>query len=585
MTNVRLTVLGSGTSVGVPTIGCHCEVCRSPDARDKRLRPSVLLEYDDRVVLIDTTPDFRQQMLRHQVGRLDAILYTHSHADHILGLDDVRPYNFYQQGSIPIYASPDTLDVVERMFSYIFFAGETESSRPRVSVHRLDGRPFDLFGLEFQPIVLKHGRGVTLGYRFGRCAYLTDHSEIPPESLAQLRGLDVLFLDALRHKPHPTHSTVERSLKYVEQLAPRRAYFTHISHDLGHVQTESLLPPHVHLAYDGLELQISHAAPVDLIRLQPGAAIPDPCALTIGNFDGTHLAHQQLFRRVAKLGRERQITPAVLTFDPHPTRVLSPQRAPQLLSTHEQRRTRMAGFGIEQAFVLPFTRELSMLEPVEFIERVLVRQLNAKLIVIGTNFKFGRKQAGDVALLREQGQRLGLEVEVVNEFVYRGEAVSSTLVRRLIEQGEVARARRYLGYFYSLTGRVVPGFGVGKEQTVPTLNLDWGEAMLPRTGVYVTRTTCVDTGRVWPSITNVGVRPTFQGEALTVETFLLAALEPPSPHRIEVEFLHWVRDERRFPDPASLKAQIQRDVRRAKAWFRHASWAENRLPPHASLVR
>ena len=175
-----------------------------------------------------------------------------------------------------------------------------------------------------------------------------------------------------------------------------------------------------------------------------------------------------------------------------------------------------------------------------------------------------------VALLREQGERLGFEVEVVNEFVYRGEAVSSTLVRRLIEQGEVARARRYLGYFYSLTGRVVPGFGVGKEQTVPTLNLDWGEAMLPRTGVYVTRTTCVDTGRVWPSITNVGVRPTFQGEALTVETFLLAALHPPSPHRIEVEFLHWVRDERLFPDPASLKAQILRDVRRAKAWFRHA---------------
>jgi riboflavin kinase/FMN adenylyltransferase len=574
MIEVRLTVLGSGTSVGVPTIGCHCDVCTSSDSRDKRLRPSVLLEYHDRVVLIDTTPDFRQQMLREKIGRLDAILYTHSHADHILGLDDVRPYNFYQKGTIPIYAAPETLDVVERVFSYIFFTGETESSRPRINVNRLDGSPFDLFGLEFQPIALKHGRGNTLGYRFGNAAYLTDHSEIPPESMAKLRGLDVLFLDALRHKPHPTHSTVERSLKYVEQLSPRRAYFTHVSHDLGHVQTESLLPPHVHMAYDGLHLDISNAPAVDLIRLQPGVAQTNPCALTIGNFDGTHLAHQQLFRRTTKLARERKLTPAVLTFDPHPTRVLSPDRAPKLLTTHEQRAARMAGFGIERVYVLPFNKELSALEPREFIDRVLVEQLNAKLVVIGANFKFGRKQAGDVALLKDEGERMGFEVEVVNEFVERGETVSSTLVRGLLEQGEVARAARYLGRFYRLVGRVVTGFGIGKEQTVPTLNLDWGDAMLPRVGVYVTRTTCVDTGRVWPSITNVGVRPTFQGEALTVETFLLAPLEPPSPHRIEVEFLHWVRDERKFTDPGKLKAQIMRDVGRAKAWFRHAERVE-----------
>ena len=571
MTDVRLTVLGSGTSVGVPTIGCHCDVCTSQDPRDKRLRPSVLIEYDGRAVLIDTTPDFRQQMLRHKVGRLDAILYTHSHADHILGLDDVRPFNFYQQGTIPIFAAPDALEVIERVFSYIFFTGETESSRPRIQVNRLDGRPFDLFGLEFEPIFLKHGRGTTLGYRFGRCAYLTDHSEIPLSSQEQLRGLDVLFLDALRHKPHPTHSTVERSLKHVEQLAPRRAYFTHISHDLAHVQTESLLPPHVHLAYDGLKLQISNAAPIDLVRMPGGAMRSEICALTIGNFDGTHLGHQQLFRKVTKLGRERQLTPAVLSFDPHPTQVLSPDRAPKLLSTHEQRAERMAEFGIEQVFVLPFTKELAALEPREFIDRVLVEQLQAKLVVIGANFKFGRKQGGDVALLKEEGERLGFEVEVVNEFVHRGEAVSSTLVRRLLEQGEVARAAHFLGRFYRLTGRVVAGFGIGKAQTVPTLNLDLGDAMLPKTGVYVTRTTCVDTGRVWPSITNVGVRPTFQGEALTVETFLLAALDPPSPHRIEVEFLHWVREERRFPDPAALKAQIFRDVGRAKSWQRHAA--------------
>ena len=577
MTAIRLTVLGSGTSVGVPTIGCHCDVCTSPDPRDKRLRPSVLLEYDGRVVLIDTTPDFRQQMLRLQIPRLDAILYTHSHADHILGLDDVRPYNFYQQGTIPIFAAPDTLEVVQRVFSYIFATGETESSRPRISVNRLDGSPFDLFGLEFQPIRLKHGRGITLGYRFGRCAYLTDHSDIPPESLAQLRGLDVLFLDALRHKPHPTHSTVERSLQYVDQLAPRRAYFTHISHDLAHVQTESLLPPHVHLAYDGLVLEISNDPPIDLIKLHLNQPTSEPSALTIGNFDGTHLAHQQLFRRVARHGRERQLVPAVLTFDPHPTQVLSPDRAPKLLSTHPQRAARMADFGLEKVFVIPFTKELSQLEPRQFIQQILVERLNAKLIVIGANFRFGRKQAGDVALLKEEGVRLGFAVEVVNEFVHRGEAVSSSLVRRLLEKGNAAKAARYLGRYYRLTGRVVAGFGIGKEQTVPTLNLDWGDAMLPRNGVYVTRTTCVDTGRVWQSITNVGVRPTFQGEALTVETFLLEALVPPSPHRIEVEFLHWVRAERRFADPAALKVQIFRDVGRAKSWYRHADRAARRV--------
>ncbi len=577
MIDVRLTVLGSGTSVGVPTIGCHCDVCTSADPRDRRLRPSVLIEYNDRVVLIDTTPDFRQQMLREKVGRLDAILYTHSHADHILGLDDVRPFNFYQQGTIPIFAAGETLEVIERVFSYIFFTGETESSRPRINVNQLDGQPFDLFGLEFQPIALKHGRGNSVGYRFGRAAYLTDHSEIPPESMAQLRGLDVLFLDALRHKPHPTHSTVERSLKYVEQLAPRRAYFTHISHDLGHVQTESLLPAHVHLAYDGLKIPVSPAPLADLIRLQPGATLPRPCAVTIGNFDGTHLAHQQLFRRVTKHGRERGLTPSVLTFDPHPTQVVTPDRAPKLLSTHEQRAERMAEFGIEQVFIAPFNKELAALEPREFVERILVGQLQARYVVIGANFRFGRKQSGDVELLKEEGKRLGFGVEVVNEFVDRQEVVSSTLVRRLLEQGAVAKAARYLGRFYALTGRVVTGFGIGREQTVPTLNLDWGDAMLPRPGVYVTRTRCIDTGRQWESITNVGVRPTFQGEALTVETFLLSTLDPPSPHRIQVEFLHWVREERKFKDPAALKQQIFRDVGRAKAWFRHAEWVRRAL--------
>ncbi|MFN3322621.1 MAG: MBL fold metallo-hydrolase [Bryobacteraceae bacterium] len=253
---LRVTVLGSGTSVGVPTIGCRCAVCTSEDPRDNRLRPSVLVQAGGNVFLVDTTPDFRQQALRFGIGRVDAVLFTHSHADHIMGLDDIRPFNFMQRGRIPIYGSPETIEVIQRVFGYIFETRSTESSIPKIDAIVLSGEPFELFGTRIVPIPLHHGRTTVYGYRFGPFAYLTDHNEIPAESLEKLHGLEVLFLDALRYKPHPTHSTVERSLRYVEQLAPRRTYFTHISHDLGHERAESLLPPHVRLAYDGLEICI-----------------------------------------------------------------------------------------------------------------------------------------------------------------------------------------------------------------------------------------------------------------------------------------------------------------------------------------
>ncbi|MGH9720573.1 MAG: MBL fold metallo-hydrolase [Bryobacteraceae bacterium] len=256
---LRITVLGSGTSAGVPTIGCHCDVCRSADPRDNRLRPSIVIRYGDRSVLVDTTPDFRTQALRAGLERLDAILFTHEHADHIMGLDDVRPFNFRQKAPIPIYASVQTMESIRRCFRYIFSTDTPESAIPKLETHTLDGHAFDLFGVEFLPIRLMHGSGTVYGFRFGAAAYLTDHSVIPEDSLSDLEGLDVLFLDALRHKPHPTHSTVERSVAYVKQLAPRRAYFTHICHDLGHERTEKLLPPHVRLAYDGLEILVGEA--------------------------------------------------------------------------------------------------------------------------------------------------------------------------------------------------------------------------------------------------------------------------------------------------------------------------------------
>lgn len=253
---LTILVLGSGTSVGVPTIGCQCAVCRSPDPRDQRLRPSVLLRYNGRNVLIDATPDFRQQVLRAGLTRLDAVLFTHAHADHIMGLDDVRPFNFRQKAAIPIYGSQETIETIRRVFEYVFANHESESSIPRLETHTLDGAPFELFGLTFTPVPLRHGRGSVYGFRFCRAAYLTDHSEIPESSMALLRDLDVLFLDALRRRPHPTHTTLQRALEYVEQLAPRRAYLTHICHDLAHEETERDLPPHVRLAYDGLEITL-----------------------------------------------------------------------------------------------------------------------------------------------------------------------------------------------------------------------------------------------------------------------------------------------------------------------------------------
>lgn len=254
---IQIRVLGSGTSSGVPTVGCSCDVCRSSDPRDTRLRPSILLRYGGFSVVIDTTPDFRAQVLKAGVARLDAILYTHAHADHILGLDDVRPFNYRQRAPIPIYANAETLEIIKRVFRYAFDAEPTESSVPKLDLHVTTREPFEVLGLEFIPVRLAHGRGTTIGYRFGQAAYLTDHSEIPDSSKLSLQNLDVLFLDALRHRPHPTHTTVARALELVEELKPRRAFFTHMCHDLGHAATEAEFPDHVRLAYDGLELEVS----------------------------------------------------------------------------------------------------------------------------------------------------------------------------------------------------------------------------------------------------------------------------------------------------------------------------------------
>ena len=251
----RLTVLGSGTSMGVPTIGCTCAVCHSADPLDRRTRPSVLIAYGGKFVLIDTTPDFREQALRENITQVDAVLYTHTHADHILGIDDLRPLSFdHKPGKLPLYATPHAAEFLRNMFRYIFDADYKFGGLPRVELLPIEG-PVELYGARFEPVTVIHGETPILGFRFGSAAYLTDHSDVPAETIEKLRGVDILFLDALRYKPHPTHSTVEQSLKIVEAVQPKRAFFTHICHDLPHEETNKLLPPGVQLAYDGMKLE------------------------------------------------------------------------------------------------------------------------------------------------------------------------------------------------------------------------------------------------------------------------------------------------------------------------------------------
>jgi phosphoribosyl 1,2-cyclic phosphate phosphodiesterase len=252
---MKITFLGTGTSTGVPTLGCSCRVCTSEDPRDARTRPSLLVEHEGRTIVIDTTPDFRTQALRQQVRQLDAILFTHSHADHVLGLDDVRPFYFRQQVPIPIYADAQCMEDIRRIFRYIFDGVYPYGGLARLDPHIVEG-PFQAAGLTFTPVPVLHGNLPILGFRWEKAAYITDVSEIPEASFQLLEGVEVLILDALRPKPHPTHSTLERSLAWVERLKPQRAFFTHLAHEVSHEETQATLPPHVRLAYDGLEFEI-----------------------------------------------------------------------------------------------------------------------------------------------------------------------------------------------------------------------------------------------------------------------------------------------------------------------------------------
>ncbi len=577
--------------MGVPTIGCRCPVCTSADPRDNRMRTSVLLSRNGQNVVIDTTPDFRTQALRAGISQVGAVLLTHGHADHLMGFDDLRPLSVGRSQPMPVYGNQQTFEIVRRAFAYAFDSKPKLSTVPSVILKEIDG-PFELLGIKITPIPLEHGEMNVLGFRFGRAAYLTDFNALPETSLPLLQGLDDLILDALRDTPHPMHLTVQQALALVEKIKPQRAWFTHIAHDLGHAATNERLRNmghgNIQLAYDGLKIEIaaddlapSPAASELVATRLDGLAVFNSAEkfrdyyaaggrgtiLAIGNFDGIHLGHQAILRDAADRAAKSSSVATALTFEPAPRKVLRPETAPKRLSTNDQRLEWFRVVGVEAAVVMPFTLELSKLSPAEFVEKILVAELLVRTVLVGENFRFGHKQAGDAHLLRELGKQNGFEVVTIPSVHAHGEVVSSTVVRREIADGDVAQAGRLLGRPFVLTGEIVPGTGTGRKFTFPTLNLLPEQELLPATGVYITRTILDGEKASRRSVTNIGVRPTFNGTTLSVETHLLDFFGEVTAKKMELRFWKRLRSEKRFSGPEVLRAQIATDIKSARRFF------------------
>jgi riboflavin kinase/FMN adenylyltransferase len=346
---------------------------------------------------------------------------------------------------------------------------------------------------------------------------------------------------------------------------------------------------HVQLAYDGLQFDVQVESSAQTVSRRTSATTARPASvrvfpsaeawaahysasgrgsvLTIGNFDGIHLGHQAILRAVVRRADKTNDVATALTFDPSPRKVLRPESAPLRLSTNAQRMEWFSFLGLEAAVVLPFTLELARLSPQDFVQQILVRGLHVRAVLVGENFRFGHQQAGDVNLLRALGTRHGFALEVIPPVAYEGEIVSSTMIRREIAAGNVTHAARLLGRPFALTGEIVTGTGTGRRFTFPTLNLKPDQELLPARGVYVTRTVLEGETTSRRSVTNIGVRPTFNGSALSIETHLLDYSGEVTAKRLELYFWKRLREEKKFPRSDDLRNQIARDITRANAFF------------------
>jgi riboflavin kinase/FMN adenylyltransferase len=294
---------------------------------------------------------------------------------------------------------------------------------------------------------------------------------------------------------------------------------------------------------------------------QPG----DPTVVTVGNFDGVHLGHQRILGTVCELARETSSKSAVLTFFPHPARVLRPSEAPPLLMTLDQRLAAIGALGIDAAFVLRFDTQLAGLAAEDFVRRFLVDMMHARAVLVGGNFRFGHRQAGDVALLAQLGQRWGFDVKTLPPVIQDGIVVSSTAIRGSLREGRVEDARHLLGRPYALVGEIRTGTGQGRKLVVPTLNLATEQETLPKNGVYATEVTVE--GRTYRAATNVGLRPTFDGVRLTIESHLFDFSENLTSGKMEVHFWTRLRDEQKFPGPDALRRQVLKDIEEARRYF------------------
>ena len=588
-------MLGSGTSHGVPMIGCECATCRSTDPARSRARGASVLHSDRRRTVGADRHDHRscaRRRSRTTCTRVDAILYTHSHADHVMGLDEVRRFNVLQKSAIPCYGDERTLRDLRRIYSYIFDPDDAARRRHAAGrAVRASAGEFCIGPATFVPVPLMHGSRRILGYRIGSFAYLTDCSAIPGRVVAAAdAACRRVILDALRERPHPTHLSLSRGARASSSGWRRqRAYFTHMCHDLPHAATCARLPAGVELAYDGLAFEIDLVMQVIHYPDDPRPPRWHQPVLALGNFDGMHRGHLKIIERVRRGADERGATAMAMTFDPAS---VEDRQARQSAAAADDQSAEARGVdraGMHGVAIVRFTPELALWDPETFVRTVLVEWLHVAEVWVGANFLFGHDRAGNFSMLRSLGARYGFRAEKIDPVRYKDFVVSSTRIRRLVSEGRVDEAGALLGHHYAIDGSVVHGQQRGRGLGFPTANLCTENELIPPRGVYATTATL--DGVV------VSVDHEYRQAADVRERRRERHRDPrarfrqgPLRRELRLGFVQRLRDEKRFDGVEALKTQIEADRGAARAsLFDRMGLSRcvlyNTLDPHGRRVR